>query len=437
MGGRAHNACNWRETKALELHLLLVCTVVTKSGMDGSLTKRVAIIGAGPAGLFAAEQLAKAGVSVSVFDQRPSPARKFLMAGLGGLNLTHSEDLETFLSRYRPAHEQLLQSVRAFPPAALREWSASLGEPTFAGSSGKVFPESFKASPLLRNWLKLLDKHGVTLHSNTRWCGFDDVGALLLQKGDEAVKAQSFDAVLLALGGGSWAKLGSDGSWVSILRDKQIEVKELLSANCGFEIAFSDHFKERYKGTPLKKIAISHGGKRVVGDAMLDASGIEGGVIYALSADLRDAILEKGSTQIEVDLKPDVSAEKLAAKLKKPRGKQSMSNFLRKATGLPSAAIALMREAGPLPVEADQLAAHIKALPLQLTAPRPIDRAISSAGGISFDEINEHYMLTKLPGVFVAGEMLDWEAPTGGYLLQAVFATGRSAAHGIKAYLQA
>ncbi len=205
-------------------------------------------------------------------------------------------------------------------------------------------------------------------------------------------------------------------------------MKELLPANCGFEIAFSEHFKERYKGTPLKKIAVSHAGKRVVGDAMLDATGIEGGVVYALSADLRDALLANGTTQIEIDLKPDVSADKLTAKLARPRGKQSMSNFLRKATGLPTAAIALMREAGPLPVEPEALAARIKALPLQVTAPRPIDRAISSAGGISFDEINEHYMLTKLPGVFVAGEMLDWEAPTGGYLLQAVFATGRSAA---------
>lgn len=410
---------------------------MTISGLDGSLTKHVAIIGAGPAGLFAAQHLAEAGVRVSLFDQRPSPARKFLMAGLGGLNLTHSEDLEVFLSRYRPAHAQLLQSVRDFPPSALREWSAELGQPTFEGSSGKVFPKSFKASPLLRNWLKLLDQQGVTLHANTRWHGFDEAGGVLLQKGDEPIEAQAFDAVLLALGGGSWAKLGSDGAWVSTLRDKQIDVNALLPANCGFEIAFSDHFKDRHKGTPMKKIAVSHGDRRVVGDAMLDACGIEGGVIYALSADLRDTILATGTAQIEIDLKPDVSADKLAAKLARPRGKQSMSNFLRKATGLPAAAIALMREAGPLPVEADELAAHIKALPLQLTAPRPIDRAISSAGGISFDEIDEHYMLNKLPGVFVAGEMLDWEAPTGGYLLQAVFATGRSAAHGIKAYLQA
>ncbi|GHB46226.1 NAD(FAD)-utilizing dehydrogenase [Pseudovibrio japonicus] len=406
------------------------------SRMDGSLTKRVAIIGAGPAGLFAAQHLAEAGLSVSLFDQRPSPARKFLMAGLGGLNLTHSEPLEAFLGRYRPAHAQLLQSVRDFPPAALQDWSAGLDEPTFAGSSGKVFPKSFKASPLLRRWLRLLDQHGVTLHSNTRWHGFDEDGALLLQEGEGPIQSQAFDAVLLALGGGSWAKLGSDGSWVSILREHQIGVKELLPANCGFEISFSEHFKERFKGTPLKKIAVSHAGNRVVGDAMLDATGIEGGVVYALSAELRDAVLANGTTQIEIDLKPDVSANKLTAKLARPRGKQSMSNFLRKATGLPAAAIALMREAGPLPAEPEALAALIKALPLQVTAPRPIDRAISSAGGISFDEINEHYMLTKLPGVFVAGEMLDWEAPTGGYLLQAVFATGRSAALGIASYLQ-
>ncbi len=400
------------------------------------MTKHVAIIGAGPAGLFAAQHLAETGVAVSVYDQRPSPARKFLMAGLGGLNLTHSEGFEVFLKRYRPAHEQLLQSVRDFPPAALQAWSAELGEPTFAGSSGKVFPKSFKASPLLRNWLKHLGQNGVELHANTRWCGFDEAGLTLLKTGDGPFKAHRFDAVLLALGGGSWAKLGSDGTWVSVLRDQQIEVKPLLPANCGFEIAFSDHFKERYKGTPLKKIAVSHRGRRVIGDAMLDAAGIEGGVIYALSAYLRDTIIANGSARIEVDLKPDVSLKKLAARLNRPRGKQSMSNFLRKATGLSGVAIALMREAGPLPTEAAALAEHIKALPLVLTAPRPIDRAISSAGGVSFDEIDERYMLRKLPGVFVAGEMLDWEAPTGGYLLQGVFATGRAAALGIASYLQ-
>ncbi|KZL15755.1 Ferredoxin--NADP reductase [Pseudovibrio axinellae] len=400
------------------------------------MKKRVAIIGAGPAGLFAAQTLAEAGLCVSVFDQRPSPARKLLMAGLGGLNLTHSEDLETFLGRYRPAHAQLLQSVQDFPPAALQEWSASLGEPTFAGSSGKVFPKSFKTSPLLRTWLKLLGSLRVTLHFGTRWQGFNKTGSLLLQHGTDAVKAHQFDAVLLALGGGSWAKLGSDGTWVPVLQDLRVDVKELRPANCGFEVSFSEHFKERYKGTPLKKIGVSHEGQRVIGDAMLDASGIEGGVIYAICADVRDAITEKGGTQIELDLKPDVSVEKLTSKLERPRGKQSMSNFLRKATGLPAAAIALLREAGPLPKEAGELAAYIKALPLKLTAPRSIDRAISSAGGVSFDAIDQHYMLTSVPGVFVAGEMLDWEAPTGGYLLQGVFATGRSAALGIAAYLQ-
>ncbi|SDR16326.1 TIGR03862 family flavoprotein [Pseudovibrio sp. Tun.PSC04-5.I4] len=404
--------------------------------MDKSLTKRVAIIGAGPAGLFAAQTLAEAGVSVSIFDQRPSPARKFLMAGLGGLNLTHSEDLEVFLTRYRPANDTLLNSVRAFPPAALREWCEGLGETTFVGSSGRVFPDSFKTSPLLRSWLKHLGGLGVTLSSGVRWQGFDEAGALLLQRGSDGVEAQGFDAVLLALGGGSWAKLGSDGSWVSLLREKQIEVEELLPANCGFKVAFSDHFKERHKGTPLKKVAVSHGDQRVIGDAMLDANGIEGGVIYALSADLRDAITANGTARIEIDLKSDVSLEKLTAKLDRPRGKQSMSNFLRKATGLPAAAIALLREAGPIPTEPGALASYIKALPLTLTAPRSIERAISSAGGVSFSEIGEDYMLAKLPGVFVAGEMLNWEAPTGGYLLQAVFATGRSAGLGMLEYLR-
>lgn len=399
------------------------------------MTPRIAIIGAGPAGLFAAQCLAEHGLAVHVFDQRPSPARKFLMAGLGGLNLTHSEEIESFLGRYRPQEPKLLDAVTDFPPSALRAWSERLGHPTFIGSSGKVFPESFKASPLLRNWLRHLEALGVQLEMRVRWQGLDADGAVLLQREGEEAAACAFDAVLLALGGGSWAKLGSDGHWVPFLRERGVCVSDLKPSNCGFKIGFSEFFQEKFKGTPLKKIAITHGEQRVLGDAMVDAAGLEGGAIYALSAGLREDIALNGSATLSLDLKPDVSKDDLVQRLRKPRGKQSVGNYLRKACGLPAVAAALLREVGDLPNMPETLAERIKGLRLTALAPRPIDRAISSAGGVVFNEINDTFMLTKLPGVFVAGEMLDWEAPTGGYLLQGVFATGRKAALGIIAFV--
>lgn len=399
------------------------------------MTPRIAIIGAGPAGLFAAQCLAEQGLAVHVFDQRPSPARKFLMAGLGGLNLTHSEEIESFLGRYHPQEPKLLDAVKDFPPSALREWSEWLGHPTFVGSSGKVFPESFKASPLLRNWLKHLEALGVQLDTRVRWLGFDAAGALLLQRAGEETTAHAFDAVLLALGGGSWAKLGSDGHWVPILRERGVSVVDLKPSNCGFEVGFSEFFQEKFKGTPLKKIAITHKGRRVLGDAMVDAAGLEGGAVYALSAALREDITLNGSATLTLDLKPDVSKDDLVKRLQKPRGKQSFSNYLRKTSGLSAVAAALLREAGDLPNIPEALAERIKRLKLTATAPRPIDRAISSAGGVAFDDTDDALMLTKMPGVFVAGEMLDWEAPTGGYLLQGVFATARKAALGIAAFV--
>jgi uncharacterized flavoprotein (TIGR03862 family) len=371
----------------------------------------VAVIGAGPAGLMAAEVLSAGGAAVTVVDRMPSVGRKLLMAGRGGLNLTHSEPFERFVARYGAAAERLRPMLEAFPPAALIDWAHGLGQETFAGSSGRVFPKAMKASPLLRAWLARLERQGVRFRLRHAWRGFED----------ETVAA---DATVLALGGASWPRLGGDGGWVKVLRERGIAVSDLKPANAGFDVAWSAGFRERFAGQPLKNISLRAGSTVVRGEAMVTAYGLEGGVVYAASAALREAL----PVTVEIDLRPDRSVEQVAAALARPRGKESLSNFLRKALKLSPLEINLLREAGPLP---EALAARIKAVPLTLTAMQPLARAISTAGGVSFDAVDDGLMLKSVPGTYVVGEMLDWEAPTGGYLLQACFATGAFAARAI------
>lgn len=400
----------------------------------------VAVIGAGPAGLMAAEVLAQGGAYVTVYDAMPSVGRKFLMAGRGGLNLTHSEPPDAFLMRYREAAPKLGPAIEVFPPDRLRSWAEALDQPTFVGSSGRVFPKAMKASPLLRAWLRRLDAMGVAFSLRRRWTGWDDDGRLLFQapEGQRAVEAR---ATVLALGGASWPRLGSDGGWVDALRTKGVNVAALKPANCGFLVRWSDVFRERFEGSPLKGIALSFGDHRVRGEAVITRDGIEGGAIYALSAELRDAILGSGLATLQVALRPDISASDLAKRLSAPRGKQTLSNWLRKAAQLSPVAIGLLQEAAVASsvtlssTPPEKLAALINAVPVGLTGVAPIARAISSAGGVAFDELNADFMLRRLLGVFVAGEMLDWEAPTGGYLLQACFATGVAAGRGAARWL--
>lgn len=403
-------------------------------------SKTAAIIGGGPAGLMAAETLARAGLAVTVYDQMPSLGRKLLMAGRGGLNLTHSEPLADFLKRYGDADERLHAAVTAFPPAALRAWADELGADTFIGSSGRVFPKALKTSPLLRTWLLRLRNLGVTVKLRHCWEGWDDDGQLLFKAGEEKVSVNP-DVVVLAMGGASWPKLGSDGRWVDILRGEKVAVAPLQPANCGFATAWSDVLRG-FAGQPLKRIAITFGERSVRGEAMVTQSGIEGGAIYALSSPIRDAINQDGKATIAIDLLPDVSLTKLTERLTAPRGKQSLTNFLRKNTHLAAVALSLLHEAAlakgkPLSaLSPAQIAALIKAVPVTLTGVQPIATAISSAGGIRFSELDDHFMLRNSRGVFVAGEMLDWDAPTGGYLLQASFATGVAAAQGALAWLK-
>jgi len=394
-----------------------------------------AVIGAGPAGLIAAEVLAEGGASVTVFDAMPSAGRKFLMAGRGGLNLTHSEPLEQFLARYREAAPALEAAITAFPPTALRDWSEKLGQPTFVGSSGRVFPQAFKASPLLRAWLRRLDASGVRFAFRHRWCGWDEAGRLKFRtpQGDNVVEAR---ATVLALGGASWPRLGSDGSWTETLAAKGVALSPLRPANCGFTVAWSEVFRDRFEGQPLKGAAWSFGSRTIRGEAIVTRNGIEGGSIYALSADLREAIARSGEAILHVALRPDLETKVLASRLDSPRGKQSFSNFLRKAAQLSPVATGLLQEAAfasgvsLASLSPQGLAALINAVPIKLTGTAPIARAISSAGGIALAELDAHFMIRRLPGVFAAGEMLDWEAPTGGYLLQACFATGVAAGRG-------
>jgi uncharacterized flavoprotein (TIGR03862 family) len=408
--------------------------------MSPTFGNNVAIIGGGPAGLMAAEVLASGGAGVTVYDAMPSVGRKFLMAGRGGLNLTHSEALPEFLTRYGDAQLRLAPAIDAFPPAALRAWSEALGQPTFVGSSGRVFPTAFKASPLLRAWLRRLDAMGVQLALRHRWTGWNDDGQLLFQTPD-GKRVVDAHATVLALGGASWPRLGSNAAWVETLAAKGVTISPLRPANCGFTVAWSEIFRDRFEGQPLKGVALSFGSHTVRGEAIITRAGLEGGAIYALSARLREAIGSSGQATLRMALRPDLAMQDLMVQLSRPRGRQSLSNFLRKAAHLSPAAIGLLQEtaiASGVPLSSlssASLAGLINAVPVELNGVASIARAISTAGGISFNELDADFMIRRLRGIFAAGEMLDWEAPTGGYLLQAAFATGAAAGRGALKWL--
>jgi uncharacterized flavoprotein (TIGR03862 family) len=404
-------------------------------------TPTAVIIGAGPAGLSAAEVMAEAGAAVTVIERMPSPARKFLLAGRGGLNLTHSEPLDGFLGRYADAPGPILEAVRRFTPADLVAWCEGLGQPTFVGSSGRIFPKSLKASPVLRAWLRRLDTLGVRVLFRSAFVGWAESGQLRVET-PAGLEELCGDVTVLALGGASWPRLGSDGAWAQALREAGIEVMPLRPSNMGIDCAWSPHLRERFAGQPLKRIALSFGARRVAGEAVITATGLEGGAVYALSAPIREALATHSPVRVLVDLRPDLSADALGRRLAVPRGARSLSTQLRKRGGLSPAAIALLRESrladgAALPDAAEDLARLIKAVPLRVESVRPLERAISSAGGIALAELDPHFMLRKRPGTFVAGEMLDWEAPTGGYLLQASIATGRAAGEGALRWLAA
>ncbi len=402
---------------------------------------RVAVIGAGPAGLMAAEALAAGGPTVDVHDAMPSAGRKFLLAGKGGLNLTHGEALEPFLGRYGSRRTALEALVRDFDPAALRAWAGGLGIETFVGTSGRVFPKDLKAAPLLRAWLHRLREAGVRFHQRHRWLGWDADGALRFATPDGERLARH-DATVLALGGGSWARLGSDGAWAPWLAARGVEVAPLAPSNCGFDIGWSEFLRSRHAGAPIKPVVLrfdAPDGSRFErqGEFVLTAGGIEGSLVYAASALLRDAIAAHGAATLTLDLLPDRDAAFVAAEVARPRGSRSLATHLKSRLGIDGAKAALLHEVlGHDGMhDAQRLAAALKALPLTLKAARPIDEAISSAGGVRFEALDERLMCRALPGVFCAGEMLDWEAPTGGYLLTACLATGRAAGEGALAWL--
>ena len=391
------------------------------------MTERAIVIGGGPAGLMAAEKLAEGGVAVDLYEAMPSVGRKFLMAGKGGLNITHSEALATFTARYGTQSSKVAAWLATFGPDRLRAWIHDLGIATFIGSSGRVFPHEMKAAPLLRAWLHRLRAAGVRFHVRHRWLGWAADGSLRFAtpSGEKLVPA---GVTVLALGGGSWPQLGSDGAWQSALTARQVEVAPLVPANCGFEIGWSEHFRARCAGEPLKNIAATFGSARARGEAIVTEHGIEGGLIYALSGPLRDAIAAKGEAVLLLDLLPNHDVAEIANVLAQ-RGSRSLSSHLKSQLKLSGAKAGLLRECLDPATLADtaRLAKGIKVLPLRLTATRPIAEAISSAGGVMFDSVDERLMLNKLPGVFCAGEMLAWEAPTGGYLLTACFASGHVA----------
>ena len=381
----------------------------------------------------AAEVLATAGLEVTVVDRAPSVGRKFLLAGRGGLNLTHTEPLPQFLGRYGAARPSLDAAIERFDPDDLRAWSAGLGQETFVGSSGRVFPAGFRATPLLRSWLARLAELGVQIVARTTWTGWTDDGALAFRhEPTGGVRAETPDVTVLALGGASWPRTGSDGSWVELVAADGIDVTPLRPANCGFVVDWTVGFADRFGGVPLKNVAVTFGGATVRGEAMITSTGIEGGAVYGLAATVRDALDATGEAELSIDLQPDLDVARLTERISGRRAADSASTRLRRGAGLSPVAVALMFETagGTLPAEPRELAERIKAVPLGVRSAQPIERAISSAGGISFDEVDERFMLLRRPGVFVAGEMLDWEATTGGYLLQAAFSTGVAAARG-------
>ncbi|WP_439816243.1 NAD(P)/FAD-dependent oxidoreductase [Zavarzinia sp. CC-PAN008] len=391
----------------------------------------LAVIGGGPAGLMAAEVAALAGRRVVVLERMPSLARRLLMAGRGGLNLTHSEDFAAFLARYGGAADWLEPVLRAFPPAALVAWAEGLGQTTFVGSSGRVFPHAMKASPLLRAWIARLDGLGVDVRTRHDWTGWDGDGALTGRGPDGAAWTIRPRATVLALGGASWPRLGADGTWVPVLAGQGVATRPLRPANCGIDIAWSPYLKARFAGTPLKTVGLSAAGRSHRGEAVLTAYGLEGGAVYRLAAAVRDA-LGGGPVALHLDLRPNETGEALALRLDRPQGRQSLASHLKRTLGLTPVAIALLHEGlgREVPRSPVALARAIKAVPLTISGVQGLARAISTAGGVALEALDDRLMLRARPGVFVAGEMLDWEAPTGGYLLQASFATGAAAAHG-------
>jgi uncharacterized flavoprotein (TIGR03862 family) len=413
---------------------------LTMISASSSSAHAVAIIGGGPAGLMAAEVLSQAGFKVELYDAMPSVGRKFLLAGVGGMNITHSEAYPAFLSRYAERAPHLAPLLRAFDADALCEWIHGLGIATFVGSSGRVFPTDMKAAPLLRAWLKRLRDDGVVIHTRHRWLGWNADQSLRIESPEGELRVAPA-ATLLAMGGASWARLGSDGAWLPLLESQGVQVAPLQAANCGFEVsAWSELMRSKFAGAPLKNIAMGLQGQSLrLGECVLTQTGVEGSLVYALSAPIREAINRQGSATVEIDLLPNKPLVDVQKALSKPRGSRSMSKHLHSQLGLDGVKAALLRELAPAEAFADPgLLAHaLKHLPLTLIKPRPLDEAISTAGGVTFEAMDKRLMLTSMPGVFCAGEMLDWEAPTGGYLLTACFASGRAAGLGIVEWLRA
>jgi uncharacterized flavoprotein (TIGR03862 family) len=398
--------------------------------------KSVAVIGGGPAGLMAAEVISARGVKVDVYDSMPSVGRKFLMAGKSGLNITHSEPCEQFASRYGKHRAQIEPLLKNFGPDALRQWVHGLGIETFVGTSKRVFPVGMKASPLLRAWLKRLTDSHVNFHLRHKWHGWNADQSLKFET-PEGGKAVSSDATVLALGGGSWSRLGSDGAWVPWLEQAGVRVEALKPSNCGFDVGWSPHFQERFDGHPIKSVVLSFGPFRQQGEFIVTREGVEGGLIYAASAMIRDEISAREQAIISLDVSPNRSLEWLIEKLSYPRGSRTMASHLEKTVGIKGVKAGLLHEFLPKAdfANVERLAFFIKNLPIPLIATRPLDEAISTAGGVTFESLDENLMTRSMPGVFCAGEMLDWEAPTGGYLLTACFASGYKAGTGILEWL--
>ena len=401
------------------------------------MSQHVMIIGGGPAGLMAAEVLLKSGLQVSLYEAKSSPGRKFLVAGKGGLNLTHSEPYEDILSRYGERSPQIKPILDAFGPNEIRQWAHGLGSETYIGSSGRVFPKEMNAAPLLKAWLEKLEASGLQIYPRHKWMGWEKNGSLLFETPDGDIKLQA-NAVILALGGGSRPELGSDGRWIPYLEEHQVEIAPLKPANCGFDVQWTPHFRDKFQGKPVKTVAITFKGQRKVGEFIITENGVEGSLIYAISAQVRDEIEGSGQAILELDLTPDWTEAKVTEKLSRPRGSHSFSKYLKRTLNISGVKSGLLWEFVDKDTFSDpaRLASAIKSLPIPLISPRPLEEAISSAGGVTFESVDEHLMLRNLPGVFCAGEMLDWEAPTGGYLLTACFASGYSAGLGVLNWLE-